>query len=308
MKKKHAATASNSARTEISQPTGLLEVTRQKIRLRHLSRFTEKQYLGWIRQFIRFHGKRHPKEMGEAEIEQFLSYLATSRNVAPSTQNQALNSLVFLFRHVLHRELGEFKSIRWAKKKFRIPVVLTRAETSAVLLTFKRGSVQKLIAHILYGCGLRLAEVLNLRIKDVDFGQGLIVVRDSKGAKDRAVPLPKLLEKPLKRQLEHAKRVHAGDLAAGFGRVSMPYALQRKYPAADRCEGWQLVGVLNCSNASANAAQGTLEANELANANKTLQRQRGWDRTVSYRLVTRLFYSAYLQIRSRVLMRLGRRT
>lgn len=222
-------------------PKGLLEVARERARLRHLSLATEKHYLAWIRQFIRFHKKRHPRNMGEPEIEQFLSYLAVQRNVSPSTQNQALNAIVFLYRHVLEMPLADFKNIRWSKKKQNIPTVLTREEVAALLPKFKTGSQQKLIAHVLYGCGLRLTEALNLRIKDIDFGQNIILIRDAKGGKDRTVPLPLMLRKPLAWQIERAKRIHQQDLKEGFGRVSMPYALSRKYPNADRQSGWQYV-------------------------------------------------------------------
>ncbi len=225
----------------VSRPKSLFEVVRETARLRHLSLFTEKHYLSWIRQFIRFHRKRHPREMGEVELEQFLSHLAITRNVAPSTQNQALNALVFLYRDVLGRELGKFKNIRWSKKVPRIPTVLTREEMRLLLQSFKRGSQQKLIAHLLYGCGLRLTEALNLRIKDVDFGQGILTIRDSKGGKDRTVPLPIMLASPLTWQIKRALKIHAADLKEGFGRVSMPYALARKYPNADRAPGWQYI-------------------------------------------------------------------
>ncbi len=220
---------------------GLFEVTREKIRVRHLSLFTEKQYIFWIKHFIAFHNKRHPRDMGEAEIEQFLSYLAVHKEVAPSTQNQALNALVFLFRNVLEKDLKEFTKIRWAKKKQYLPVVLSRAEVTALLTAFKKGSQQKLISHLLYGCGLRLTEALNIRIKDIDFAQSVIIIRDAKGGKDRSVPLPRLLELPLKYQIERSKKIHAADLKKGYGKASLPYALSRKYPTAGISFLWQYV-------------------------------------------------------------------
>lgn len=220
---------------------GLIEVTREKIRVRHFSLFTEKQYIFWIRKFVAFHKKRHPREMGETEIEQFLSYLAVQKDVAPSTQNQALNALVFLFRHVIEKDLGKFTKIRWAKKKLHIPVVLTRKEVAYILTSFKKGTQQKLIAHLLYGCGLRLTEALNLRLKDIDFGQRIIVIREAKGGKDRSVPLPKLLEAPLAYQIKRSSKIHALDLKAGFGKASLPYALCRKYPNAGTSPLWQYV-------------------------------------------------------------------
>jgi integron integrase len=219
----------------------LLGVVQERIRIKHLSRHTEKHYISWIHRFILFHGKRHPREMGEREIEAFLSYLAVQKDVSPGTQNQALNAIVFLYKDVLERDLGKFTHIRWAKRKQHIPVVFTREEVCAVLRGFKRGSPQKLIAHILYGCGLRLTEALNLRIKDIDFGQRILTIRDAKGGKDRTVPLPHLLEKPLKFQIEKSKRIHAADLTAGHGKASLPYALLQKYPNAGISPLWQYV-------------------------------------------------------------------
>ncbi len=219
----------------------LFDVVRERARLRQLSYETEKSYLSWIRQFVVFNSRRHPKDLGEREIEAFLSFLAIQKNVAPATQNQALNALVFLYRHVLQRELSEFKNIRWARKRQYIPVVLTREEVKNILSDFKKGSVQKLIVHVLYGCGLRLTEALNLRIKDIDFGQNIIIVRDAKGGKDRAVPLPKLLISPFKYQIERSKKIHQHDLKLGYGKASLPYALSRKYPNAGTSQQWQYV-------------------------------------------------------------------
>ena len=218
-----------------------MDVVRERIRLRHLSYKTEQHYMAWIRRFILFHGKRHPKEMGEEEFAGFLSHLAIDRNCAPGTQNQALNSIVFLFRHVLNRELGQLKSVSWARRKQRVPEVMTRSEVQNVLEALKSTPQKWLIACLLYGCGLRLSEALRLRVKDVDFGQGVIAIRDAKGGKDRIVPLPKKLITPLQHQLAHAKQVHDQDVNQGFGRVSLPYALSRKYPNADKLWPWQYV-------------------------------------------------------------------
>lgn len=225
------------------QPTTptLLGVVRQCIRLRHLSYSTEKSYLYWIRRFVLFHNKRHPKEMGEHEVVGFLSDLAINRTCSPSTQNQALNALAFLYKYVLNRQLGECKGIQWARRKQRIPVVMTREEVNGVLAKLEFDTQKWLVASLLYGCGLRLSEALRLRVKDVDFGQGIIVIRDAKGGKDRIVPLPKRLIEPLRKQLLHAKEVHSTDLTAGLGRVSLPFALSRKYPSADREWAWQYV-------------------------------------------------------------------
>lgn len=218
-----------------------LDLVRERIRLRHLSYKTEQHYIGWIRRFILFHGKRHPKNMGEEEIVAFLSDLAIKRNCAPGTQNQALNALVFLFRNVLDREIGKFKSITWARRKQRVPEVMTRTEVRAVLQALEHAPQKWLIACLLYGCGMRLSEALRLRVKDVDFGQGIVAIRDAKGDKDRLVPLPRKLMLPLRKQLEHARKIHEQDIREGFGRVSLPYALSRKYPNADREWPWQHV-------------------------------------------------------------------
>ena len=223
------------------KPRKLLEVVREKIRLKHLSYATEKTYLGWIRRYVHFHKKRHPRELGEEGIARFLSYLAVERNCSPNTQNQALNALVFLYRDVLNCELGQLSSVTWARRKQRMPEVMTRDEVKRVLAALVDKPQKWLIACLLYGCGLRLSEALRLRVKDVDFGQGIISIRDAKGNKDRIVPLPKRLVAPLQAQLSSAKQIHAIDLQDGFGRVSLPYALQRKYPNADREWAWQYI-------------------------------------------------------------------
>ena len=179
--------------------------------------------------------------MGEAEIEKFLSDLAINKNCASTTQNQALNALVILFREVLGFELGKFKNIVWAKRKTRIPEVMTREEVVLVLRAIKVDPQKWLVASLLYGCGLRLSEVMRLRVKDLDFRQGFITIRNAKGDKDRAVPLPKRLVIPLKKQLLISYSIHNVDLKNGFGRVSLPFALQRKYPNADGEWIWQYV-------------------------------------------------------------------
>ena len=224
-----------------AKPKMLLEVVREVIRLRHLSYTTEKHYINWIRRFIRFHGKRHPAQMEGAEIAAFLSHLAIDRSCSPATQNQALNALVFLFKHVLGRDLGALPNIHWARRKQRIPEVMTRQEVARVLENLKFNFQKWLVASLLYGCGLRLSEAQRLRVKDVEFGQGILVIRDSKGGKDRVVPLPQKLISSLRAQLSEAKKVHDSDLKSGFGRVSLPHALSVKYPNADREWVWQYV-------------------------------------------------------------------
>jgi integrase len=208
----------------------LLDQLRTAIRLRHFSSRTEEAYVGWARRFILFHGKRHPKDMGEPEVAAFLTYLAQKRLVSASTQNQALASVLFLYRHVLGRELGELPGLVWAKRSVHVPVVLTREEVVGVL--GQMSGVSWLIGALLYGAGLRLTECLELRVKDLDFGGRQIVVHDGKGAKDRRAPLPLSLMEPLERHLGDVRRLHRRDLAAGYGRVMLPEALAVKYPRA----------------------------------------------------------------------------
>ena len=227
------STAAKSARPR------LLDQVRAAIRLRHYSRRTEESYVGWIRRFIVFHGKRHPLEMGPPQVAGFLTHLAEGANVAASTQNQALCALLFLYRHVLDRPLGPLAGVAWAKKGTTVPVVLSRDEVAAVL--DRLGGVMWLIAVLLYGAGLRLTECLDLRVKDIDFDRRQIVVRDGKGGKDRPVPLPAVAVGALARQLDEVRRLHQRDLAAGHGRVMLPDALARKYPNAAAEVRWQFV-------------------------------------------------------------------
>ena len=216
----------------------LLDQLRSAIRVRHYSRFTEKAYVYWVRFFIRYHHLRHPREMREPEVEKFLGFLATERRVSASTQNQALNAIVFLYKNVLHAPLGKFSAPR-AKRPRRLPVVLSRREIACVLGYMEERNA--LVARLLYGSGMRLMEALRLRIQDVDFDRNLVLVRDGKGRKDRVTLLPLSLRDPLIRAVDHARRLHRLDLAEGFGEVSLPYALSRKYPRAAWETGWQYV-------------------------------------------------------------------
>jgi len=217
----------------------LLDQVREMIRLKHYSIRTEQSYVGWIRKFILFHGKRHPAQMREAEVASFLNHLANHANVTASTQNQAFSALLFLYRHVLRQELGEIEGVARAKGPSRLPVVLTRAEVKAVLSHLK--DTEWLMASLLYGAGLRLMECLRLRVKDLDFSTHQVVVRDGKGQKDRVTMLPQVLEVPLKRHLERVKALHLNDLRRGHGEVYVPFALERKYPNATKEWGWQYV-------------------------------------------------------------------
>ena len=223
----------------IKKSSPFLEEVRQIMRVQYYAIRTEQSYIEWIKRFILFHDKRHPSEMGEAEVAAFLTHLSVNRNVAPATQGQALNALVFLYRKVLNRPLEELHGIVRSKKKSRIPVVLTQREVSAVLS--KLEGVHWLAGCLLYGSGLRLMECIRLRVKDVDFGRLSITVRQGKGGKDRVVTLARELVVPLQRHLESVKMTHERDLAEGFGSVYMPYALNRKYPNAATSWGWQYV-------------------------------------------------------------------
>jgi integron integrase len=210
---------------------------REAIRTRHYSIRTEAAYVDWIRRFIVFHGKRHPAEMGPAEVGAFLSHLATERGVSASTQNQARSALLFLYRAVLGAELPGLEDVVPAKTARRLPVVLTEREVRMLLQAMSGAT--GLVAALLYGTGMRLLEGLLLRVKDVEFERREILVRDGKGGKDRVTVLPENLIAPLQRQLAHAKALHDADLAAGLGEVWLPDALALKYPRAARSWGWQ---------------------------------------------------------------------
>jgi integron integrase len=217
----------------------LLDQVREEIRKRHYSRRTEKSYVGWIRRFILFHGKRHPAEMGEAEISHFLSHLAVTAKVSASTQNQALSALLFLYRQVLFKEIEWVNGVVRAKRPLHLPVVLTREEVRAVLRNLQ--GVEWIMASLLYGAGLRLLECCRLRVKDVDLARKEIVVRDGKGGKDRVTLLPAKLVEPLRVHLEKMRIQHDRDLANGSGSVELPWAIEHKYPRAAWEWGWQWI-------------------------------------------------------------------
>jgi integron integrase len=224
--------------TEAKTPR-LLDQVRARLRLKHYSLRTEQAYVGWVRRFILANDKRHPRDMGVAEVEGFLSTLATRGQVAAGTQNQALSALLFLYREVLSIELPWMETVVRAKRPQRVPVVLSRDEVTRLLAMLD--GCFALMASLLYGSGLRLMECVRLRVKDVDFGLNQICVRDGKGGKDRHVPLPRRLCDPLRVQLERVTVIHRQDLAEGCGAVWLPYALARKYPSAPRELGWQYV-------------------------------------------------------------------
>ena len=217
----------------------LIDRLREAIRARHYSRRTEEAYWYWIRYFILFHRKRHPAEMGAAEVTAFLSWLATERNVAAATQNQALSALLFLYKEVLGQALPWLDELVRAQRPVRLPTVLTEPEVRR-LLGAMDGSTG-LMAALLYGAGLRQIECLTLRVKDVDFSYRQIVVRDGKGGRDRATMLPESLVQPLQAHLGRVKLLHQRDRDEGFGEVWLPHALARKYPGASRGWAWQFV-------------------------------------------------------------------
>ena len=221
------------------RPKKLLDQTRDALRLKHYSYSTEETYVGWIRRYILFHHKRHPAEMGAAEIRAFLTHLVVEEHVAASTQNQALSALLFLYRSVLQQELdGPIELLR-AQKPRRLPSVLTKEETFRVI--DRMSGLHQTMAKLLYGSGLRLMECLRLRVKDLDFERRAVVVRDGKGQEDRVTMLPDSLVAPLKEHLRLVKQQHEEDLAQGYGSVYLPDALERKYPNASREWVWQYV-------------------------------------------------------------------
>jgi integron integrase len=222
-----------------SNPPKLMDQVREKLRVKHYSIRTEQTYSGWIKRYIYFHGKRHPKDMGAAEIEAFLTYLAVEGNVAASTQNLAKSSLLFLYREVLEIELPWLDNVTQAKVPKRLPVVLTVSEVQNVLSHLN--GTHLLIASLLYGGGMRLMEAVRLRVKDVEFERSEILVREGKGFKDRVTMLPEVIIDSLKAHMVNVKALHAEDLAQGCGEVYMPFALDKKYPAAGRDWSWQYI-------------------------------------------------------------------
>ena len=223
----------------VPAPPKLLDRLRQASRLRHYSRRTEEAYVGWIRRFIVFHGKRHPREMGEPEVTRFLTSLAADRQVSASTQNQALSAILFLYEVVLGRRLAWMGEIVRAQRPVRLPVVLSRDEV-ALLLSRLRGPVW-LMAALMYGAGLRLLECAELRVKDLNVDRGELTIRDGKGGKDRVTMLPATLKGPLLDHLARVRAQHEVDLAAGRGSVALPGALRAKYPHAPVEWAWQWV-------------------------------------------------------------------
>jgi integron integrase len=217
----------------------LLDQVRTVARVKHFSLSTERAYVSWIRRFILFHHKQHPKEMAESEIRQFISHLAVDAKISASTQTVALSALLFLYRDVLKRDLPYIANIERAKPSNKLPVVFTRREVEAVLVSLN--GTQHLIACLLYGAGLRLMEAVRLRVKDIDFERNEITVHEGKGAKDRVTMLPGSTIQALQAHLRKVRVLHQADLKNGFGKVELPFALDKKYPRAAVEWGWQYV-------------------------------------------------------------------
>jgi len=287
---------STKSQTLIKQKPRLLEQVHQAIRRLHYSRRTEEAYVGWIKKFIYWSGKRHPATLGAAEVSAFLSYLATERNVAAATQNQALAALLFLYRQVLGLELGWFDDLVRAKRPVRLPVVLSTQETTSLLAQLQ--GPHWLMASLLYGAGLRLMECLRLRVKDVDFAYRQILVRDGKGGKDRVTMFPESTVQPMQQQLGHAKKLHEFDLREGYGETDLPYALARKYPRAGFEWGWQYV--FPSTKRSADPDDGVirrhhLDDSVLARALKEARRRAGISKPVSAHVLRHSFATHLLQ-------------
>ena len=225
--------------TSLRRPPRLLDQMRERLRVKHYSIHTERSYVEWVRRFILFHGKQHPRDMDSSHIESFLTHLAVDGRVTASTQNQALAALLFLYRQVLEMDFPELQGVTRAKTPKRLPVVLTPAECKSLLQ--KMEGQWWLLASLLYGTGMRLMEGVRLRVLDVDFSRREIVVRRGKGNKDRVTMLPESLVEPLQAHLEKVREMHRQDLEQGFGEVYLPFALDRKYPNAGREWKWQYV-------------------------------------------------------------------
>jgi len=216
----------------------LLDIVRDKIRFKHYSYSTEKTYVHWIKHYIFFHNKKHPVEMGKDEIESFLTFLATKKRVSPTTQNQAFAAILFLYKEVLGIDMSEWniQALR-AQERKHIPVVLTQEEVQKVLQNLN--GIYKLIVTLMYGCGLRMSEVLNIRIKDLDFGFDKLYIWNSKSLKDRTVPLPLKLKEELQLQVKRVEEQHRQDLVDGYGSVYLPFVYKKKYPKAPYETKWQ---------------------------------------------------------------------
>jgi integron integrase len=224
---------------DTKKPPKLLDQVRAYLRVKHYSPKTEEAYIRWITQFILYHNKTHPENLGKDDIQRFLNYLSTERNVSASTQNQAMQGILFLYKNILKKDVGWLTEIKKASRVKRLPVVFSRNEAAMIINNLS--GIPKLFISLLYGTGMRLNEGLGLRVKDVDFELNQIIVRDGKGEKDRITVLPQKLIPLLKEHIRKVKNLHRMDLQKGFGETVLPYALSEKYPKASKEFGWQYV-------------------------------------------------------------------
>ncbi|RYF63370.1 MAG: integron integrase [Comamonadaceae bacterium] len=276
--------------------TRLLEQVRERVRYLHYSLRTEEVYVYWVRFFIRFHGLRHPREMGRAEVERFLTMLVSERQVAPATHRQALSALLFLYKEVLGAELPWLGDIGRPVIARRLPTVLTPGEVRAMLDCMEGETA--LLARLLYGTGMRLLEGVALRVKDIDFDHAAIVVREGKGAKDRVVMLPRSLEPGLRHQLQRARRSWEADRASGHDGVALPHALEAKFPRAGRAWSWQWVfpsPSLSVDPRSGVERRHHLHPDRLSRALKRAIAQAGLEKRVSAHTLRHSFATHLLQ-------------
>jgi integron integrase len=278
------------------RPKKLMEQVQDAIRLKHYSYKTEKSYVGWIRRYIFFHNKRHPRDMGSAEIEAFLTHLAVEEKVAASTQNQALNAILFLYKEVLKQDLDLKVDAVRAKRSKYLPTVLTKEEVVKIIQQL--AGVHQLLIKLLYGTGLRLTEGLSLRVKDVDFTQRQIIVHDTKGNESRVTMLPESIAEELKIHLQSVKILHQQDLQKGYGSVYLPFALERKYPRAKYDWIWQFVfpsGSLSKDPRSGEVRRHHLHESSLQKALKQAVRQAGIQKKVGCHTFRHSFATHLLQ-------------
>lgn len=280
----------------VQRPKKLLEQVRDIIRLKHYSYQTEKTYVYWIRRYILFHNKRHPKDMGSTEIEEFLTDLAINQKVAASTQNQALHAVLFLYKEVLRQDLDLKVNAVRAKKSKYLPTVLTKDEV--FLIVQKLSGIHQLLAKLLYGTGLRLSEGLNLRVKDIDFAQNQITVRDTKGHESRVTMLPETIAEELNVHLQGVKVIHRQDLEKGYGSVYLPFALERKYSRAKYDWIWQFIfpsGNVSKDPRSGEVRRHHLHESSLQKALKQAVRRAGIQKKVSCHTLRHSFATHLLQ-------------
>ena len=223
----------------VTENPKLLDLIRGELKTNHYSSKTEEAYIGWIKRYILFHNKKHPAEMGAEEVKQFLNHLAVEQHVSASTQNQALNAILYLYKNIIKKEIKFVDGLNYVKRIKHLPVVFSRNEAQTILTQLE--GVTQLFIKLLYGSGMRLSEGLRLRVKDIDFEQAQIIVRDGKGEKDRITILPEKLIEPLMAHIIKVKNLHNKDLRDGFGTTILPYALERKYPHSNKEFGWQYV-------------------------------------------------------------------